>query len=184
MSAGSDWPTFALSWDHSFDEFSELTSPWRQTDKFRFEVSRRSDIGAFSEFRWRFKAGGYLDNSNVSFYDFFHFNSQPIPLLLNEYPDAFMIPAYYSMSTPELFGEAHVKYTTPYLLLKLLPGLSNTLMRENLSFSSMASKHNSVYTELGYSISEFLFLGELGVYVGFDNLQYRSIGAKVVLKFD
>jgi len=184
MSAGSDWPTFAFSWDHSFNEFSELTSPLRQTDKFMFEVSKRNDIGAFSEFRWRLKAGGYLDKSNVTFYDFFHFNSQAIPLLLNEYNDAFMIPAYYSMSTPELFGEAHVKYTTPYLLLKLLPGLSNTLMRENLSLSTMASRHKGAYTELGYSISEFLFLGEIGVYVGFDNLKYRSIGAKVVLKFD
>ena len=62
-----------------------------------------------------------------------------------------MIPSYYSLSTPELFGEVHLKYTTPYLLLKLLPGLSKTLMRENLSFSTIGSRFHSNYTEIGYS---------------------------------
>ena len=94
--------------------------------------------------------------------------------------DAFMIPAYYSMSTPEFYGEVHVKYTTPYLLIKLLPVLSNTLMSENLSFSYLGSRFHKNYTEFGYSISEFLFLGEIGVYVGFEDLKYKSVGGKLV----
>jgi len=104
--------------------------------------------------------------------------------LLNNYEDAFMIPSFYSMSTPEFYTEVHLKYTTPYLLLKLLPVLSNTLMRENLSLSFMGSRLNPFYTELGYSISEILFIGELGVYAGFDNFIYRSVGVKATLKFN
>ena len=95
-------------------------------------------------------------------------------MLLNDYEDAFMIPAYYSLSTPEFYGEVHIKYTTPYLLLKLLPGLSNTLMRENLSLSYLGSRYHTNYTEIGYSISEIFFLGRIGVYVGFEDLKYRS----------
>jgi hypothetical protein len=95
-----------------------------------------------------------------------------------------MLPAYYSMSTPEFYGEAHIKYTTPYLLLKLLPGLSNTLMRENVSVSYFGSRYHKNYTELGYSISEIFFLGELGVYVGFENVNYSSVGGKLVFKFN
>ena len=49
-------------------------------------------LGAFSEFRWRVRAGGFLDNRNLTFYDFFHFNPQPIPVLINDYEDAFMLP--------------------------------------------------------------------------------------------
>jgi hypothetical protein len=94
-----------------------------------------------------------------------------------------MIPDYYSMSTPEFFGELHMKYTTPYLLLKLLPLLSNTLIRENLSLSWLGSRYRSNYTEIGYSISEFLFVGEIGIYFGFDDIKYKSAGAKLVLKF-
>jgi len=180
---GSDWPTFIFSWQHGINKMAEITGT-RQYDMIRFEVFKDHDIGAFSELRWRFRTGGFLDNRNVPFYDFFHFNPQPPIVLLDDYQDAFMLPAYYSISTPEVFGEFHIKYTTPYLLIKLIPGISNTLMRENVSLSYLGSKNNPHYTELGYSISEIFFLAELGVYVGFEDLGYKSVGGKLVLKFN
>jgi hypothetical protein len=182
--AGSDWPTFSLTYQHGVDEFTEMADKIKHFDMLRFETGKRHEIGPFSEFRWRVRTGGYFDNRNLTFYDFFHINSQPIPVLINNYDDAFKLPSYYSMSTPEFYGEVHVKYTTPYLLLKLLPGISNTLMRENLSLSYLGSRYHKNYTELGYSISEVLFLGEVGVYVGFEDLKYRSVGAKLVFKFN
>jgi hypothetical protein len=181
---GSDWPTFRITWQHGFNKSTSSTGSYKQYNMIRFEASQSRETGAFSEFRWRVRAGGFLDNRNLSFYDFFHFNSQPVPLLLNNYEDAFMIPSYYSLSTPELFGEVHIKYTTPYFLLKLLPVLSNTLIRENLSLSYLGSRFNSNYTELGYSLSEVFLLAEAGIYVGFNDLKYKSIGAKLVLRFN
>ncbi|MBI5009254.1 MAG: hypothetical protein HZB98_06325, partial [Bacteroidia bacterium] len=185
MPRGSDWPTFSLSWQHGINEFIELDNEIRHYDMIRFEAFKRyDDIGAFSELRWRIGAGGFIDNRNVAFYDFFHFNPQPPFVLLDDYHDGFMLPAYYSLSTPEAFGEMHIKYTTPYLLIKLLPVISNTLMRENLSLSWLGTKHHPNYTELGYSISEIFFLAELGVYVGFEDLSYKSVGGKLILKFN
>ena len=181
---GSDWPTFSLAWEHGINESIDANDSFKHYDMIRFEASKNRSIGAFSEFRWRVRTGGILDNRNISFYDFFHFNSQAIPVLINNYQDAFMIPGYYSLSTPEFFGEAHIKYTTPYLLIKLLPFFSNTLMRENLSISYLGSRFHKNYTELGYSISEFLLLTEIGIYVGFDDVTYRSVGAKLVLRFN
>jgi hypothetical protein len=180
----SDWPTFDLTWQHEINQFSEITPGIRRFDMFRFEASRSSSIGAFSNFRWRLRAAGFIDNRDLTFYDFFQINSQPFPLLLNNYEDAFMIPSFYSLSTPEFYVEAHLKYTTPYLLLKFLPGLSNTLMRENVSLSYLGSRFHPKYSEIGYSISEVLFIGELGVYVGFDDVRYRSVGIKAVLKLN
>jgi hypothetical protein len=182
--ADSDWPTFSLTWQHSLNDFSEIKSGLRKFDMIKFEVSKNSSIGAFSNFRWKIRTAGYFDNRNLTFYDFFHVNSQPFPLLLNNYEDAFMLPSFYSMSTPEFYVEGHLKYTTPYLLLKLLPVLSNTLMRENISLSYFGSRYHKNYTEIGYSISEILFIGELGVFAGFDNLKYRSFGVKAVLRFN
>jgi hypothetical protein len=182
--SGSDWPTFNLTWQHGINDFSEMAYSSKHFDMLRVEVSKSRNIGAFSDFRWRVRAAGFLDNRSLTFYDFFHFNPQPLPLLLNDYQDAFMIPAFYSLSTPEFYGEVHLKYTTPYLLLKLLPGLSNTLMRENISLSWLGSRYHKNYTEIGYSISEILLLGEIGVYVGFEDIKYKSAGAKLVLRFN
>jgi hypothetical protein len=182
--AGSDWPTFNLTWQHGLNEFSEYTDNIKHFDMLRFETGKIKEIGAFSEFRWRVRIGGFLNNDWVTYYDFYHLNSQTIPVLINNYEDAFMLPSYYSKDTPELYGELHLKYTTPYLLIKLLPVISNTLMRENLSLSYFGSRYNKNYTELGYSISEIFFLGEIGVYVGFDNLKYNSVGGKLIFKFN
>jgi hypothetical protein len=181
--AGSEWPTFDLSWQHGINDFSEIDQGLRQFDMLRFEASKSRSIGAFSNFRWRIRTAGFFDNRTLTFYDFFHINSQPLPLLINNYEDAFMIPSFYSLSTPEFYVEAHIKYTTPYLLLKLLPVLSNTLMRENITLSYLGRRFNPSYTEIGYSISEIFFLGELGVYVGFDDIKYRAVGMKVIFRF-
>ena len=180
----SDWPTFDLTWQHGINNFSEIKQGLRRYDMFSFEVSRNSTVGAFSNFRWRIRAAGFLDNRNLTFYDFFHLNSQPFPLLINNYEDAFMIPSFYSLSTPEFYVEAHIKYTTPYLLLKLLPLMSNTLMRENISLSYLGTRFQPNYTEIGYSISEIMFVGELGVYAGFDDTKYRSVGLKAIFVFN
>lgn len=181
--AGSDWPTFSVTWTHGINEFEELSGSKRTYDAIRFKVYKNHSIGAFSNFRWSAGAGGFLDNSNIPFYDFTHFNPQPFPLLLNNYEDAFMLPSYYSLSTPDLYGEIHLKYTTPYLLFKLLPVLSNTLMRENLTLSYLGSGLIKNYTEIGYSLSEVFLIAELGFYVGFENVTYKSVGVKLVLKF-
>jgi hypothetical protein len=182
--AGSDWPAFSLSWEHGINDFLSSDIATSHYDMIRAEIYQKSEVGAFSSFRWRVRAGGFADNRDLTFYDFFHFNPQPIPVLINDYEDAFMNPAYYSLSTPEIFGELHLKYTTPYLLLKLLPGLSNTLMRENIILNCLSSRFSPAYTEIGYSLSEIFFLAEAGVYVGFENLKYSSFGAKVILRFN
>jgi hypothetical protein len=57
-------------------------------------------------------------------------------------------------------------------------------MRENILFSYLGSRYRPNYTELGYSMSEILFLAEVGIYVGFEDLKYKSIGGKLIIKFD
>jgi hypothetical protein len=182
VSRGSDWPTFGLTWKHGINEYSEMTDKYRDFDLIMADISRNSNAGLTGNLRWRIVSGGFLDNRYVNWYDFVHFNAQPLPVLIDDYFDAFRLPAYYSLATPEFFGEVNVNYSTPYLLLKYIPGFSKTLARENLSLSYLGTRYHSHYTEIGYSITQLLLLGEAGVYVGFDNLKYRSVGARIVLK--
>jgi hypothetical protein len=180
VSRGSDWPTFGLSWKHGINEFSELTDKYKDFDLIMVDISRYHETGLGNILRWRIVSGGFLNNRYVNWYDFVHFNTQPLPVLIDNYHDAFRLPAYYSMATPEFFGEVLVNYSTPYLLLKYIPGFSKTLAKENLSLSYLGSRNHSHYTELGYSITQLFLLGEVGVYVGFDNLKYRSTGVRFV----
>ncbi|MCJ7820139.1 MAG: hypothetical protein MUP53_02955, partial [Bacteroidales bacterium] len=88
-----------------------------------------------------------------------------------------------SLVTPEGFAEAHIMYTTPYLLLKSLPVLSRTLMRENVSADMLWTPHYGFYMEAGYSISEIFFMAEAGIYAGFRDLRYESLGFRFILSF-
>jgi hypothetical protein len=181
---GSDWPVFSILWKHGFNKTPYFDEDYKQFDMFRFEVSQNRETGAFSEITWSLRTGGFADNRELSYFDFFHFNSQPLYLNIDNYDDAFMLPAFYSLSTPEFFGEAHLKYTTPYLLLKLLPGLSNTLIRENISFGYLGSRFHPGYFEVGYSLSEIFLIGEAGIYAGFNDLKYNSIGLRFRLRLN
>jgi hypothetical protein len=181
---GSDWPTFSLSWKHGINGVPEPPAMWNHFDIVRFTAFMSKDIGAFSQYYWIIRAGGFLNNANATFFDYFNFNTQEVPVLLDNYRDAFMLPSYYTLSTPEFFTEGHIKYTTPYLLLKLIPGLSNTLIRENLIGSVLWSRYQKCYTEIGYSLSEIFLMGEIEVYAGFDNVNFKSIGAKIILKLN
>ena len=181
---GSEWPTFSFTWKHGATKVPSVSDDFMHFDMFRFEASQRRETGAFSELNWKFRTGGFAGKSNVTFFDFFHYNSQPIYLMLDEYDDAFMLPAYYSLNSPEFFGEIHLRYTTPYLLLKLLPGISKTLIRENLSLSYLGSRFHNNYFEVGYGLSEIFLIGKAGIYVGFDDFKYKSFGVRFSLRLD
>lgn len=182
---GSDFPTFSLTWEHGFNRKPFPAEGSNQYDLLRFEAWKRNETGAFGEFRWRLRAGGFLKGEkDVPYFDFNHFNAQSPVILLDDYEDAFRLRNYYTMSTSGAFTEFHTKYTTPYLLLKLLPGLSRTLIRENLSLSLLWSEKNKVWTEAGYSLSEVFLLGEAGVYAGFSNLKFSAAGVRFILRFN
>ncbi|HUS86095.1 MAG TPA: DUF5686 family protein [Bacteroidales bacterium] len=180
--AGSDYPTFQLTYDHGLNIRS--ASDNSSYDLLRFEVSKSKEIGAFSEYSWKVRTGGFISNGGIEFQDFIHFNSQPLPVLFNNYQDAFMLPAYYSLATPDYFVEIHARITTPYLLIKLLPVLSNTLMRENFSLSYLFTPATGHYYEIGYALSEILLLGKIGVYTGFEGLSYKATCVRFTFMFN
>ena len=185
--SGSDYPTYSLLWAHGINRFTNdslATNKLDHFDKILFEAANSRNIGAFSEYNWILRTGGLINPEGAAFQDFIHVNAQPFIFMLNNYQDAFMLPGTYKLCTPQFFIEGHFKYTNPYLLIKLLPGISNTLMRENLSFSYLYTHNTGSYAEVGYSISEIFLIGEIGVYSEFRNFSYNGTGIKVVLRFN
>jgi len=179
--ADSDYPTFNISWRHGYN-YNEAHSG--SYDMISGGISQISRYGALNEFRWRVRAGGFLNSENVSLQDMHYFNTQSSPVLLNFYEDAFFLKPCYSVSTRKAFAEGHARYTTPTLLLKRLPVFSRTLMRENISLSMLWTPEAGYYYETGYSLSEVFLLGTAGVYAGFTGTSFESAGIRVTLRID
>ncbi len=179
--AGSDYPTFTLSYRQGFNDVGDEV---RNFSRIIASAYNRKDTGPMAELYWKIRSGTLIYSDSVTFNDFIHFNTQPLPLLLNDYRDAFFLPGWYSLATDKWFVEGHLRYTNPYILVKLLPGISNTLMRENLHARYLLTPQTKHYFEFGYSISEIFLLGEAGVFAGFDNFGFSSAGVRVILKIN
>jgi len=181
VSAGSDYPTFSLTWRHGYSYNDTLSGGY---DLISGEVNRTNRFGAMNEFRWRIRAGSFINSANVRLQDMHFFNTQSSPLLLNFYEDAFYLKPCYSVSTRKAFAEAHIRYITPTLLLKRLPGMSRTLIRENIGLSVLWTPEAGYYYETGYSLSEVFLIGTAGVYAGFAGTSFESAGIRVILRID
>jgi len=178
--AGSDFPTFRLEYRKGLYEFFESKADF---DYLETGISDSYDLGMFSDFSWSVSAGTFLSSKNIHFADFKHFNAQEIPVLLERPRHAFMLLEYYKQSTSKWFTEAHIKYNTPFLIIKLLPFFSERLWQETLYGSYLYLPEFKNYIELGYGLSDVYFLADVGVFVGFENWRYGRWGFQVSLNF-
>jgi hypothetical protein len=176
----SGYPTFSLTYSKGIKGFFDSSSDF---DYLEFGVNHTMDIGVLSELSWNLKAGGFLNNNYIHFADFKHFNTQEIPVLLDRPHHAFMLLGYYKYSTTEWFTEAHIKYNTPFLIIKLLPYFSERLWRESLYCSYLCLPEFKNYIELGYGLTDFYFVADVSVFVGFEEWKYGRWGLKVSLNF-
>ncbi len=179
INAGSDYPTFKLTWKHGYN-YDEIRSG--HYDMLMADIFRTARYGSMNEFHWRIRGGGFINSQNLRLQDIYFFNAQASPVLLNNYEDAFYLKPYYSLSTPRSFAEGHIRYTSSTLLLKRLPGLSRTLMRENIGLSALFTPEMGYYYEVGYTISEIFLLAELGVYTGFRDTSFESVSLRLTLR--
>jgi hypothetical protein len=181
INAGSDWPTFTLGWKHGYNYNDTLSGHF---DRITVEVGKTSRYGFLNEFNWRICGGGFVNRHNVQLQDMYFFNTQKSPVLLNNYVDAFYNKPYYSISSPSYFAEGQIQYTSLTLLLKRLPGLSRTLIRENIGLSALWTPDYGYYYEAGYSLSEIFFMAEVGLYAGFRDLSFDALALRLILRFE
>jgi len=177
----ADYPTFHIFWKHGYNYNDTLSG---QFDLLRGDISMRRDLGAMREFRWNIGGGGFFNRKNLQFQDTYIFNTQTSMVLLNNYEDVFYLKPNYAISSPSQFAEAHLRYTTPCMVVKRLPLLSKTLIRENVSGSWLWTPDYGNYYEVGYSLSEIYLIGEAGVYAGFRNTSFDSFGFRFVFIFN
>jgi hypothetical protein len=181
ISAGSDYPTFAITWRHGYNYNDSVSGSY---DMLMGEISHTDRFGALNEFMWRMRGGGFFNSENVRLQDMHYFNNQSSPVLLNNYEDAFYLRPCYSMAARSGFAEAHVRYTTPTLLLKRLPVLSRTLIRENIGLSASWTPEDGYYWETGYSLSEVFLFATAGVWTGFSGTSFESAGIRIILRIE
>lgn len=175
----SDWPMFWVGYEGA------IKLQDNQSDFHRMElgVKQRIDIYTTSEFRYNLSGGFSLSNKQVHFSSFKHFYTIEEFFTINSMNNSFALLNNYEYSTMGSYFEMHLKYSNDFLLLKRLPFISNQLWKENIYFNALLVDEKQPFYELGYSLSQIFFAGELGVFVGFKGANYHAVGVKAIFEF-
>lgn len=173
---GSKYPTFKVNYQRGIKNILNSDSDY---EVVRGKIAQKKEWGIFNAFNWQVGAGYFLRNEQMHFSRFQHFNTSEIPVNFKSWENAFLLLDDYRYSTNEWYAKAHVSYTTPYLLLKFLPVLSNRLWTENLYTSYLTQPNYKNYVEVGYSMNQIFLIGSAGVFAGFEDGSYARWGFRV-----
>lgn len=174
----SRYPTFVVKYDRAFPvDGRRYLASWHL---MQFSARQEVKFGMFNRLLWQVNAGTFWDKKNLQFPDFKHFASTDIWATERSFDTGFNLRDNYAFSTDTRWVQANVSWYTPYLLLKQLPFLSGKLFDEALHLRSIATYGGQPYTELGYSAG-LSAIARIGVFVGFDGLEFRSAGVSLSL---
>lgn len=144
-------------------------------------INQSISTGPNSKIAYSLTYGDFLSKKNLYFNDFAHFNTQITPITARQFNNSYQGLSYYTRSTNSAYGEIFVNYNSPYLALKYLPFLSNRMWQENLYFSSLITKNNKPYYEVGYSMSQIGAIASVGVFAGFNGAELHRVNLKLSL---
>ncbi|MDR1918595.1 MAG: DUF5686 and carboxypeptidase regulatory-like domain-containing protein [Tannerellaceae bacterium] len=174
--AHSAYPTFSLRYEKAFPGGSANAASF---DRLEAGIRQEITLNAFDRLGYRLNAGIFLSSKYMQFPDYKHFDAPGLFVTGNSPESNFSLPGNYAYSTSKQWLQAHLNYTSAYLLIKRLPFLQNYLFDESLHLRTLWIPGKS-YQEAGYSAG----LGDMvrvGVFAGFENGKYHSAGLSLSL---
>lgn len=176
----SKWPTFVAKYKTAI----KIDSSYSKFHQIEFGIKQNIDIYSVSNIRYTINGGAFFDSERQHFSTFKHFKTFEEPFTLSRsFKEGFYLLNNYEYSTAAKYLEGHVKYTSDFLILKHLPIISNQLWKENLFLNVLFVENHYPYYEVGYSLSQIFFGGELGVFTGFKGTNFHMIGVRGVFVF-
>ncbi len=175
----TDFPTFYIGYEKGLKNIFSSTSDF---DYFSAGINYIIEFSQTSSLGWDINAGWFSNNRQLHFSDFAHVMTQTSPVLPHEYRHSFYVPNYYALSTSDRFLNGFISYKSPFILLKYLPVLSNTLWREMIWAGYYSSPSNPYHIEAGYTLLEFFYSTNVGIFVGFDKMNLTKVGFNLAFR--
>lgn len=178
MTAHSAFPTFGLDWTMTHADAKSATTNTQQLD---FSARQSFDSRLWGRFEYLVKAGFFLGDDPVHFADYKHFNV--ISTHVGPYPrlDAFRGFGIYGRSTTKPYIETHLRYEHGRILVKRLPFLAGSLMRESLFVNHLAAGGQKPWLEIGYGVQQLFLLFNAEVFTGFEGGKYTNTGIRIAI---
>ncbi len=170
----SRFPTMSLCYARGINGIFNSNSDF---ERIEGGVQQKIKLGLMSSFQYYVGAGRFTKANSEYFADFEFFARY-------YYPKSWKDPIggvfhlldrnWYNASTEYIQG--HFMYESLFSLLKIFPGLSKEILNERIYLSQLYMPMRPCYTELGYSIGNYI--GNLGFFVSLNKGKYESFGVR------
>jgi len=152
-------------------------------DLLEFSVRQGLYFRRIGGVTYKATAGTFFNNHKIYFADYKHFATNTPFLIGASEGSMFRLPDYYAYSTNKSYFEGLIRLESDRILLKRLPGLNKTLMRESLYFNYLATTDHKPYYEVGYGLNQIFLMFSVEVFAGFRGTTHEYSGIKIGIPF-
>ncbi len=157
-------------------------SDYKQID---FTFHQQANISPTSGIDWGLNLGYFFNNDQMHFSEYKHFQTSEISVAFAPFTNTMQLVNDYGISSNKGYIHASGEYRSEYMLLRYLSLVNRKTWSESLHlnyFSRDPSLEN--HWEIGYSINNLFFVGNLGVFTGITNGDFESFSVKLSISIN
>ena len=172
----SRWPTLSLAYREGFEGILNSDTRFRQLEA---SVNQSFTVRMIGEFEYTVNAGKFFNSDKLFTPDFRHFSSNSTWFLSGMEKDRFRTLNHYEYSTGTEYFSAHLHYEHGRILVKRLPFMARTLIREKLFLNALSIPEKDFYFEMGYGMNQIFLLINAEIVTGFKGGKHHYTGFRI-----
>jgi hypothetical protein len=176
----SRYPTFSLNYTKGIKNLFDSDVDF---DQLELSVNQSIHIRRLGGFRYQLSAGSFLNSDDLYFADYKHFGTNTPFLIGTSEGSTFRLIDFYNYSSSQSYFEGHARLENDRMILKRLPVLNKTLMREVVYINYLSTTGNTPYYEVGYGLNQIFLMFNLEVFAGFKGAKHEYTGIKIGIPF-
>ncbi|RKS50741.1 carboxypeptidase-like protein [Gillisia mitskevichiae] len=147
------FPTLWLTYEKGFgSDISEY-----DFDQVRAALTQTVKLGNKGNFQYTLKGGAFLNDSEIAFLDYQHFNGNQTRIGSGSYLNKFNLLPYYKLSTKNNYLELHAEQDFQGWILGKLPLINKLNYNLILGAHALSIENNKPYTEFSVGIDNLGF---------------------------
>lgn len=172
----SYYPTLSLNYREAFEGIAGSNARFRLLEA---GISQSFTLRMIGQFSYIMRAGRFFNAENLYTPDFRHFKGNSTWVMSAGETDRFRSLGFYENSAASSWAEAHLHYEHGRILLKRIPFMARTLIREQMYVKLLATEEHQPYLEVGYGLNQVFLLFNLEVVTGFRGGRHNYTGFRI-----
>lgn len=173
----SDFYRVNLTFKKGLKNVFSSVSDYSQID---FNFHQQLNISPTAGLDWQLNVGYFMNANQLHFSEYKHVQSSEIPVAFSPFTNTLQLVNDYGIASKGAYFHLSGEYRSEYILLRYLSIVNRQTWSESLHLNFYSKNLSEApYWEAGYSINNLFFLGNLGIFTGFEYSKFTSMAIKI-----